>query len=152
MADPTQFWGEWILPTVSCRDPLFLQQDYWHGTIWGPVNYLVYQGVKRYASPELRAAFAQKSVHLFMDNWLADGYCGENFLSTDGSVLGNHNYTWGALMCLIGVESIIDIGDDGTPTTGPGYNEPVELSNLPIAGKPHRVSLRFGKPEVAVTA
>lgn len=152
MADPTQFWGEWILPTVSRRDPLFLQQDYWHGTIWGPVNYLVYQGVKRYASPELRAAFAQKSVHLFMDNWLADGYCGENFLSTDGSVLGNHNYTWGALMCLIGVESIIDIGDDGTPTTGPGYNEPVELSNLPIAGKPHRVSLRFGKPEVAVTA
>lgn len=151
MTDPTQFWGEWILPTVSRRDPLFLQQDYWHGTIWGPVNYLVSQGVKRYASPELRAAFAQKSVHLFMDNWLADGYCGENFLSTDGSVLGNHNYTWGALMCLIGVESILDIGDDGNPKVGPGYNEPVELINLPIGGKPHRVSLRLGKPEVIVS-
>ncbi|MGH9615318.1 MAG: amylo-alpha-1,6-glucosidase [Acidobacteriaceae bacterium] len=146
MTDPTQFWGEWILPTVSRRDPLFLGQTYWHGTIWGPVNYLVFQGVKRYASPELQAEFAQKSVHLFMNNWLADGYCGENFLSIDGSVGGNRNYTWGALMCLIGVESIIDIDDNGIPKLGPGYNEPVELTNLPIAGKPHRISLRLGKP------
>ncbi|HEX4021970.1 MAG TPA: trehalase family glycosidase [Acidobacteriaceae bacterium] len=151
MTDPAQFWGEWILPTVSRQDPLFLGQVYWHGTIWGPVNYLVFQGVKRYASQELKAAFAQKSVHLFMDNWLADGYCGENFLSIDGSVGGNRNYTWGALMCLIGVESVVNISDNGVPELGSGYNEPVELMNLPIGGKHHRVSLRFGKPEVVVT-
>jgi len=152
MTDPARFWGEWILPTVSRQDPLFLQQTYWHGTIWGPVNYLVFQGVKRYASPELKAAFAQKSVQLFMNNWLADGYCGENFLSIDGSVGGNHNYTWGALMCLIGIESVVNISDSGVPEVGPGYNEPVELDNLPIGGKRHRVSLRFGKSEVIVTS
>jgi Glycosyl hydrolase family 63 C-terminal domain len=146
MTDPEQFWGEWILPTVSRRDPLFLGQTYWHGTIWGPVNYLVYQGAKRYASPKLQAAFAQKSVHLFMDNWLADGYCGENFLSLDGSVGGNRNYTWGALLCLIGVESLVDIGDDGVAKVGPGYGEAVELMHLPIHGKPHRVSLEVGTP------
>lgn len=86
-----------------------------------------------------------------MDNWLAGGYCGENFLSIDGSVGGNRNYTWGALMCLIGIESIIDIGDHGMPKVGPGYNEPVEMTNLPIGGKSRRVSLRFGKGEVVVT-
>ncbi|HEY5255929.1 MAG TPA: trehalase family glycosidase [Acidobacteriaceae bacterium] len=150
MTDPEQFWGEWILPTVSRRDPLFLGQTYWHGTIWGPVNYLVFQGVKRYASPELQAAFAQKSVHLFMDNWLADGYCGENFFSTDGSVGGNRNYTWGALLCLIGVESMVDIDDRGVPKTGPGYGESVELTNLPIHGKPHRVSLQTESPRVTI--
>ena len=152
MKDPNQFWGEWILPTVSRQDPLFLEQTYWHGTIWGPVNYLVFQGVKRYASQESKAAFAQKSVHLFMDNWLADGYCGENFLSIDGSVGGNHNYTWGALMCLIGIESVVNIGDNGVPEVGPGYNEPVELTNLPIGGKYRRVSPRFGKPEGILTS
>jgi glycogen debranching enzyme len=150
MTDPEQFWGEWILPTISRRDPLFLGQTYWHGTIWGPVNYLVFQGVKRYASPELQAAFAQKSVHLFMDNWLADGTCGENFLSLDGSVGGNRNYTWGALLCLIGVESLVDIADDGVPTKGPGYGEAMELTNLPIHGKPHRVSLHAEKQEVTI--
>ena len=151
MTDPTQFWGEWILPTVSRRDPSFLGQDYWRGTIWGPTNYLVFQGVKRYATPEVVASFAQKSVHLFMDNWLANGYCGENFLSIDGSVGGNRNYTWGALMCLIGIEAIVDIDDNGAPQMGPGYNEPVELVNLPMGGKVHRVSLGFGKPEVTIT-
>ena len=147
MTDPVRFWGEWILPTVSRQDPLFLGQTYWHGTIWGPVNYLVFQGVKRYASPEVQAAFAEKSVHLFMNNWLANGYCGENFLSIEGSVGGNHNYTWGALMCLIGLESIVSIDDNGVPRVGPGYNEPVELTNLPIGGKRHRVSLREGTIE-----
>lgn len=150
MTDPAQFWGEWILPTVSRQDPLFLEQTYWHGTIWAPVNYLVFQGLKRYATPELQAAFAQQSVHLFMDNWLADGYCGENFLSIDGSVGGNLNYTWGTLMCLIGVESIVDIGDDGVLKIGPGYNESVKMMNLPIGGKPHRVSLHMGKPDVSI--
>lgn len=147
MTDPTQFWGKWILPTVSREDPLFLGQTYWHGTIWGPVNYLVFQGVKRYASQELQAAFAQKSVHLFMDNWLANGYCGENFLSINGSVGGNHNYTWGALMCLVGLESVISIKDNGTPEMGPGYNEPLELMNFPIGGRQHHIWLRYGKPE-----
>ncbi len=151
MSDPTQFWGEWILPTVSRRDPAFLGQTYWHGTIWGPVNYLVFQGVKRYATPQMQADFAQKSVHLFMNNWLADGYCGENFLSVNGGVGGDLNYTWGALLCLIGLESIIDIGDDGVVKAGPGYHEPVDLMNVPIAGKLHRVSLRYGSPQVIVT-
>ncbi len=151
MTDPEQFWGEWILPTVSRKDPLFLQQTYWHGTIWGPVNYLVWQGVKRYASPEVKAAYAQKSVHLFMNNWLANGYCGENFLSIDGSVGGNRYYTWGALMCLIGVESVVDISNNGVAKIGPGYNESVELTNLPIGGKRHRASVRFGTPEVKIT-
>jgi glycogen debranching enzyme len=150
MTDPEQFWGEWILPTVSRRDPLFLGQTYWHGTIWGPVNYLVFQGVKRYASRELQAEFAQKSVHLFMDNWLADAYCGENFLSLDGSVGGNRNYTWGALLPLIGVESVVDIDDLGVPRAGPGYGEAVELMHLPIHGKRHRVSLLAGKPQVTI--
>lgn len=150
MTDPRQFWGEWILPTVSRSDPDFLEQDYWRGTIWGPVNYLVFQGIKQYAPPKLKAAFAQKSVHLFMNNWLANGYCGENFLSIRGSVAGNHNYTWGALMCMVGLESVVDISDGGTPRLGQGYNEPVELRNLPIGGRRHQVSVRCVGPQAAI--
>jgi glycogen debranching enzyme len=151
MTDPAQFWGDWVLPTVSRQDPLFFQQGYWNGTIWGPVNYLVFQGVKRYAPPEVEATFAQKSVHLFMNTWQATGQCAENFLSLNGKVGGDQHYTWGALMCLIGLESVVDIGDDGVPKAGPGYNERVELTNLPIGGKPYRVSLRPGKPNVTIT-
>jgi glycogen debranching enzyme len=152
LSEPKQFWGEWVLPTVSRQDPLFPQQRYWHGTIWAPVNYLVYQGVKRYASPELQAAYAQKSVHLFMNNWLGAGQCGENFLSINGRVGGNTNYTWGALLCLIGIESVVDIEDDGKVRTGPGYNEPVTLENIPVAGKPYRATVRYSRPSVSAEA
>lgn len=150
MTNRDQFWGKWILPTVSQKDPLYFEQRYWHGTIWGPVNYLVFQGVKRYASPEVQAEFAQKSVHLFMNNWLGTGQCGENFLSLNGRVGGNPNYTWGALMCLIGVESVVDIDDNGQPRMGPGYNESVTIENLPINGKPARVTLNYGKATVTI--
>jgi glycogen debranching enzyme len=150
MTDPEQFWGEWIVPTVSHKDPVYFEQRYWHGTIWAPVNYLVFQGVKRYGSPQLQSEFAQQSVHLFMNNWLGTGQCGENFLSLNGRVGGNPNYTWGALMCLIGVESVVDINDDGTPRTGPGYNEPVTLENIPINGKSYRAVLGYGKPTVTI--
>jgi len=142
MADPGQFGGEWILPSVSRRDPLFLQQTYWHGTVWGPVNYLVFQGVKHYASRDFQALFAQKCVHLFMDNWLANGQCGEDYFSISGGVAGDPHHTWGALLCLIGAESVLDIGDDGIPKAGPGYNEPVELWNMPVGRRPMHAVLR----------
>lgn len=149
MTDPEQFWGEWILPTVSRKDPLFFQQKYWCGTIWGPVNYLVWLGVKRYAPPDVQAEFAQKSVRLFMNSWLARGQCGENFLSLTGRVGSNPNYTWGALLCLIGVESVVDIDDAGRVISGPGYGEPVTLENIPLSGRPYRATVRYGKPVVS---
>ncbi len=151
MLDPEQFWGEWVLPTVSRKDPYFLRQTYWHGTIWAPVNYLVFQGVKRYASSEVQAAFAQKSVRLFMDNWLAEGSCAENYLSIDGGVGGDPNYTWGALLCLIGIESIVDISDAGVVKEGPGFREPMELFNLPIRGELRKISLRYGRPVLSMS-
>ncbi len=85
MTDPARFWGDWILPTVAKGDPLFPQQIYWHGTVWGPVNYLVYQGVKRYAPPEVESQYARKSVALFMRNWTEKRICAEKLLEHDRS-------------------------------------------------------------------
>lgn len=152
MTDPEQFWGEWVLPTVSRKDPLFAKQRYWCGTVWPPVNYLVFQGLKRYAPPELQAEFAQKSVRLFMNNWLGSGMCGENFFSTSGRVGSNPNYTWGALLCLIGVEAVADIDDAGKILAGSGYNEPVTLENMPAGGKRYRAIVKYGTPAVSVEA
>jgi len=100
------------LPTVPYDDPVWPQQGYWHGTVWAPVNFLVFQGVRRYATPELQAEYAAKGVDLFMRNWITRGWCGENFGSDTGMVNGDKHYTWGALMCLVGLESICAIETD----------------------------------------
>ncbi len=150
MRDERQFWGEWIIPTLSRQEPEFNRQRYWAGNIWGPANYLTWLGVKRYASDELKAEYAQKSVHLFMNNWKGAGFCGENYFTLNGRVCSNPNYTWGALLCLIGIESVVDIADDGTISTGTGYNEPVRLENIVLGGKPFSVSVDYQKPIIRI--
>ena len=148
MSDPKQFWGEWIIPTLSREEPEYHRQRYWSGNIWGPANYLTWLGVKRYATEEFKAEYAQKSVHLFMNNWLGSGYCGENYFTLNGRVCSNPNYTWGALLCLIGIESVIDIADDGTIKRGTGYNEPVRFENIVLGGKEYNVSVDYQKPTI----
>ncbi len=150
MTDPNQFWGEWILPTVSRKDTVFPQQGYWHGTIWAPVNYLVFQGVLSYASPQLQADYAEKSVQLFMRNWTAEGVAGENYSSITGLQHGkgmrsDPHYTWAALLCLIGLESLVHWDDQGVASPGAGINQDVELSNVPWGGSLHGVKAQAGK-------
>ena len=150
LTDPEQFWGEWIVPTISRKEPEYHSQRYWSGNIWGPSTYLTWLGVKQYASKEIKAEFAQKCVHLFMNNWLGAGYCGENFFALNGRVCSNPNYTWGALLCLIGIESVIDMSDTGDIIKGIGYNEPVRMENIILNGKPHTVSVKYQTPAVKI--
>ena len=148
MTDPKKFWGQWVLPTLPYDDPLWPTQDYWKGKVWAPVNYLVFQGLKRYASPELQAEFARKSVDIFMRNWTAKHVCGENYLSTTGEQSSDPHYTWGALMCLIGVESIVDVGNDGQVKTGRGFKENIELNHIPLQGQLRRITVRNSQVDI----
>ncbi len=108
LLDPKKFWGEYVIPTVSRSEPSFTDQQYWRGNIWGPTNYLTYQGLKRYHFDEIAAEFAEKSVRLFMQNWSERATNNENYLITGEGAACKH-YTWGTLLCLIGVEELIDI-------------------------------------------
>jgi glycogen debranching enzyme len=106
LTDPKQFFGPWTLPTLSYGDPNYHQQEYWRGDVWGPVNYLVWQGIRRYASPQQQLEFARRSVRLFMRNWISSGICSENYYCTTGTTGGDPHYTWGALLCLVGLECV----------------------------------------------
>jgi hypothetical protein len=145
----TKFWGNWVLPTVSYDDPAWPGQTYWHGTIWGPVNYLVFQGLKRYATPEIQAEFARRSVSLFMTNWTKQGICGENYLSTTGGLGGDAHYTWGSLLNLVGIEAAADIGADGTLVPGKGFTSAFQLSNIPVGGKLYDIQVSGGAATVS---
>ena len=78
-----------------------------------------------------------------MNNWLGSGYCGENYFALNGRVCSNPNYTWGALLCLIGIESVVDVTDDGKIIKGKGYNEPITIQNMVIGGRPYTVKVSY---------
>ena len=62
-----EFNGKWMMPSIAMNDPAFKDQDYWRGRIWGPMNFLVYLGLKNYDLPGARNILAEKSNKLMME-------------------------------------------------------------------------------------
>lgn len=147
---PDKFWLPWLLPTVAKDDPVWPQQEYWKGHVWPPSNYLVWLGIQRYADGPHQVEYARRSVELFMRNWREKRQCCENYKSTDGTCGDHPHYTWGALLCLIGLEAMADVGPDFRPRPRK-YGTPIgnmEMRNVPFGGRLYRLSAR-GKEATA---
>jgi putative isomerase len=102
LLNPKEFWGEWVIPSIARDDPAFKDQDYWRGRIWGPMNYLVYLGLRNYDEPEVQRQFAEKSYELFLQEWNKNGHVHENYNGITGTGDDVHSsdrfYHWGALL------------------------------------------------------
>jgi putative isomerase len=105
LLNPQEFWGEWVIPAIARNDPAFADQNYWRGRIWGPMNYLVYLGLRNYGLPQIRADFAQKSYDLFLKEWQGNGHVHENYNAMTGRgddvTSSDRFYHWGALLGFI---------------------------------------------------
>jgi hypothetical protein len=97
-----EFWGEWVIPSIERDDPNFKDQNYWRGRIWGPMNFLVYLGLRNYDDAGTREQFAQKSFNLFLKEWTQNGHVHENYnaITGTGDDVGSSDrfYHWGALL------------------------------------------------------
>ncbi len=102
LLNPNEFWGQWVIPAIARNDPAFADQNYWRGRIWGPMNYLVYLGLRNYDDPGVRREFAQKSYDLFLKEWKEKGHVHENYNAITGSgddvTSSDRFYHWGALL------------------------------------------------------
>lgn len=105
LLNPKEFWGPWVIPAIARDDPAFPDQNYWRGRIWGPMNYLVWLGLRNCDDPAVRREFALKSWQLFQREWLAHRYVFENYNAITGMsgdvTSSDRFYHWGALLALI---------------------------------------------------
>ncbi|WP_419949464.1 MGH1-like glycoside hydrolase domain-containing protein [Candidatus Palauibacter sp.] len=108
LRDPARFWGEWVLPTISRDDPAFDDQQYWRGSIWPPMNYLVLQGLRRYGFDELASELAWKGALMFLADRRRTGFCRENFDARSGRGRGQRFQSWGPLFALGAIEEFVD--------------------------------------------
>ena len=104
LRDPARFWGEWVLPTISRDDPAFGEQQYWRGSIWPPMNYLVLQGLRRFGFDDLASDLAWKGARMFLADRGRTGFCRENFDARTGRGCGQRFQSWGPLFALGALE------------------------------------------------
>jgi len=144
-----EFWGDYVLPTISRDDPAFKDQQYWRGTIWPPTNYLVYQGLKAYNFDAIASEFAQKSSSLFLRSWENFQLCPENFDSRTGEAGGQRYQSWGPLFALIALEEYLDF----TPWEGFRFGminpeKKGRLSRISIQGRHYDIEVSPSKMEL----
>jgi len=97
------------MPSVSRSSSAFHDNSYWRGRAWGPMNWLVYLGLKNYNHlPEVKAvmaAMASQSEATFLVEWVQNHRVMENYNSVTGVGCDVGNaipfYHWGALMALV---------------------------------------------------
>jgi len=114
LEDPNRFGGGFGLPGVSRDDPAYKDNVYWRGRVWPTFNYLVWQGLRRYSEDAAAESLADRSFALFQRAWSGRRLCPENFNAETGEALDQSDtdgfYTWGALLALLGVARVMDVG------------------------------------------
>jgi glycogen debranching enzyme len=143
LLNENEFWGDYILPTISRDDPAFKDQQYWRGTIWPPTNYLVYQGLKAYGFDAVASEFATKSANLFLRSWNNFQLCPENYDSRTGEAGGQRYQSWGPLFALIALEEFLDV----TPWEGFRFGminpeKKGRLSRIAIQGRHYDIEVK----------
>ncbi len=102
LMNPQEFWGEWVIPATPRTEPAFQQQEYWRGRIWGPMNFLVYLGLRNYDFTEPRTKLVERSRALFLKEWNTQRHVHENYNAIQGIgddvTSSDRFYHWGALL------------------------------------------------------
>ena len=111
--DPDGFAGSFVLPSVRRDDPAYNDNTYWRGRVWPPLNWLVWQGLRRAGEHERATALAERSLAMFHAVWEERRLCPENYNADTGEPLDQPDtegfYGWGALIPALGVAEVTDI-------------------------------------------
>lgn len=94
------YWTTYPVPTTPADDPQFDPAHYWRGNVWHSVNWLIYQGLRRYGYHQLAGQLAQRTAAL-----VEQGGFHEYFNPITGEGYGPSQQSWATVVLdMIGTE------------------------------------------------
>lgn len=136
LLNENEFWGQYVIPSISKNDAAYLDNDYWRGRIWGPMNFLVSEGLKRYGFYDTSFEFSRKSLDLFLKEWTEENHIHENYnsITGDGDDVTNADpvYTWGGLLGYSAIGELIEFQPWGALRLGNLSEEKLSIFNYPV--------------------
>ena len=109
--NPNEFWGNYIMPSTARNEKAFKDNHYFRGRIWGPMNFLVYLGLRKYNVGHSTEDMVEKSKNILLKTWNLKLDVYENYNATTGESFdvgsSQKSYYWGALL---GFMSFIENG------------------------------------------
>ncbi|MBP7937386.1 MAG: hypothetical protein KA354_22310 [Phycisphaerae bacterium] len=143
-----EFWGRYVVPAIARTDPAYPDNDYWRGRIWGPFNFLLAEGLRRYRMDDVAAELAGLGLTMFMENWRKDGGVYENYNADTGAGGDVWNaarlYHWGGLMAFIAIQELIDAEATGALRFGSLRFPDAGIHNMHIGEDIYDVDLNDG--------
>ncbi|MCS6823962.1 MAG: trehalase family glycosidase [Cytophagaceae bacterium] len=104
-----EFFGDYMMPSISRNDSAFHEQDYWRGRVWGPMNLLTYLALRNRGFEKEAKILAEKSKDMFMAEWKKCRCVFENYNSINGKGDDKENsdrlYVFGGIHGLLSILS-----------------------------------------------
>jgi len=66
LADPAEFWGAVIIPSVARNDPHYDPATMWRGPVWVNVNYFFIEALRQVGEHDLARTLREKTLELVM--------------------------------------------------------------------------------------
>jgi hypothetical protein len=169
LLDPTKFWGEYPLPSISRNDAAFAEKTPGRGAIWAPMSYLVYLGLKRYGYQNEAAELARKHLSISRAALERSGKFYDQYSSVDGRPVNEKSNEesdshrtyffgltiWPAIEELLSADLWSGLSFGSVATTEESRLERVSFSGVKfdvIVGPKRTVIRRDGKIEVECEA
>jgi glycogen debranching enzyme len=68
LTNPDEFWGEYIIPTVSRSDPHYDPTEMWRGPVWANINYFFVEALQQVGRGSLARDLREKTLELVMSH------------------------------------------------------------------------------------
>ena len=87
------FWTAFPITNTPTDSPEYAPENYWRGNVWPCLNWLIYQGLRRYGYDDIANELASRSFALLKQSGFWEYYHPET-----GQGLGGRSFSWAAVL------------------------------------------------------